>query len=719
MTKRLPLSDRDWDRADAWLGLLSPCVVIALTLVISRLGTITPFLAALTLLSYLSHPYLLLRIVSHFRRVPLAWPRALLAFAVAATVLSALLPRPKPASLWLGISFATILLEILAAAILAMAARAYHGLTAWRLNLTALGTALFGLTLIATLLGAHGSTAEAFKVVIRLRLMLWMPIAMLAAFTLGLLPPRWLRRSLQRNIEYRFLRRTSEHPPSERARLIPIDLAHAAVRSTLTAATIVVIGDGPLQVVGASEPRWRGLTIDPMDGAIGRALTAKSVLWGDIRELEPAVQSLATDAERFLVVPIAGARHVWGALVIMQRRGSLFPADDLAILERLCRYTAEAFDHAQLIADERAHQQREADARLDLILESLQDYAVITIDDGGSITSWNVGASQMFQYPADDAIGQPVSRLFDDAAPWLPDQLQLARLGEPMIADTVGRRRDDSRLTTSLVIRPLVTRGRRTGGFVIVMRDVSQQRQLEDRLRQSQKLEAIGRLAAGVAHDFNNMLTVILGHAANLDEVVPEEHRSGLNEIRKAGERAAALTKQLLAFSRQQVLQSQIVNLPDVVSSLVPMLSRLLGEHIQVVKQVDTVVPRVMADVTQLEQVVMNLAVNARDAMPSGGQLTISVQSVRLTAEEAAPLATPPGPYAMLEVTDTGSGVDQATKARMFEPFFTTKGVGRGTGLGLAIVYGIVQQMHGAITIDSEVGRGTAFRIYLPARIES
>ena len=287
-----------------------------------------------------------------------------------------------------------------------------------------------------------------------------------------------------------------------------------------------------------------------------------------------------------------------------------------------------------------------------------------------------------------------------------------------MIADTVSRRRDDARLTTSLVIRPLVTRGRRPGGFVIVMRDVSQQRQLEDRLRQSQKLEAIGSLAAGVAHDFNNMLTVILGYADVLDTVVAEEHRTGVGEIRKAGQRAAALTKQLLAFSRQQVLKPQVVNLPGIVSALVPMLSRLLGEHIEVVKHVDTVVPRVMADVTQLEQVVMNLAVNARDAMPSGGQLTIGVRSVRLSTDEAALLAMAGGPYAMLEVKDTGSGVDMVTQVRMFEPFFTTKGIGRGTGLGLAIVYGIVQQMHGAIAVESELGRGTVFRIYLPACVD-
>ena len=718
MTERTVRRDRDWDRADAWLGLTSPLVIIALTMATSKMGSVAPALAAVTLLSYLIHPYLLVRIIGHFRRVPAAWPRTLLTFAVAATVLTMALPRPKPASLWLGISVVTIVMEMLATGILLSAARRHHGLTAWRVNLTAAGTALFGLTLVLTLLGAHSSTASVFAASLRLHLPLYLPLTMLAAYALGLLPPVWLRRALQRNVEYRFLRRTSEHSPDERARLMPTDLSHAATRSTVTAATVVLIGEGPLQIAGASNARWRGLVIESLDGAIGRALATRVVAVGEVRELEAELRVLAVEAERFLAVPIAGTSRVWGVLVIMQRRGSLFPADDLRILERLCRYAAECFDHAQLIADERARQQREADARLDLILESLEDYAVITIDDDGAITSWNVGASKMFLHSSEESMGQPVNRLFDDGAPWLAEQLQRARNGEPMIADTVSRRRDDARLTTSLVIRPLVTRGRRPGGFVIVMRDVSQQRQLEDRLRQSQKLEAIGSLAAGVAHDFNNMLTVILGYADVLDTVVAEEHRTGVGEIRKAGQRAAALTKQLLAFSRQQVLKPQVVNLPGIVSALVPMLSRLLGEHIEVVKHVDTVVPRVMADVTQLEQVVMNLAVNARDAMPSGGQLTIGVRSVRLSTDEAALLAMAGGPYAMLEVKDTGSGVDMVTQVRMFEPFFTTKGIGRGTGLGLAIVYGIVQQMHGAIAVESELGRGTVFRIYLPACVD-
>jgi signal transduction histidine kinase len=246
---------------------------------------------------------------------------------------------------------------------------------------------------------------------------------------------------------------------------------------------------------------------------------------------------------------------------------------------------------------------------------------------------------------------------------------------------------------------------------------VSQRRQLEDRLRQAQKLEAIGRLAGGVAHDFNNMLIVILGYAETLDDVVPEQHRGSLEEIRKAAERAASLTKQLLAFSRQQVIRPRVVSPREIVDSVVPMLSRLLGAEIEMTQDLDLNTPSILADPAQLEQVIVNLAVNARDAMPQGGRLTIRARAVNVTPDDAATLTGQAGLHALIEVSDTGSGLTEDTKARMFEPFFTTKEVGRGTGLGLAMVYGTVQQINGAITCDSELGRGTTFRIYVPAHV--
>ena len=708
--------NRDWDRADAWLGLASVAIVIALARSASALGSISVPAAAITLLAFLAHPYLLLRVIRHFRDVPRWWDWTLLGIAAFGTLFGVILPSPKPVSFRFGIVAYIALMQAVAAVVLASTARRHRGLTAWRLNFAAAGAAMLAAAFVIVVLSASFFTYQQFLG--GLRVMKYLVIGMMASYYLGLVPPARVRRMLQRGVEYRFLRQTTERSPDERARLVPIDLAYAAARSTATASTHVLIGSGPMRIDGTSNLTWRGLVVDPLDGAIGRTLTTRRVSNGDAAELEAGLARVAGTAERYLAVPITAASRVWGVLLIMQRRSSLFPKDDLAILERLCRYTAEIFDHAQLLADERARQQREADARLDLILESLQDHAVITVDDAGLVTSWNAGAEQVFLYPESEAIGLSVTRLFEDDAPWLMEQLRQARKGEPTFADTVGRRRDDTLLTTSLVIRPLQSRGRRSGGYVLVMRDISRRRLLEDRLRQAQKLEAIGRLAGGVAHDFNNMLTVILGYSSALNEVVGEENRAFLSEITKAAERAASLTRQLLAFSRQQVLQPQVVVLPELVATLLPMLSRLVGEHVEIVHEIDPLTPPIMADPTQLEQVVMNLVVNARDAMPAGGRVTIRVSRRTLTLVDAAPLTKREGAHAMLEVIDTGTGIDAETQARMFEPFFTTKEVGRGTGLGLAMVYGTVQQMNGAILVDSKPGLGTTFRIYVPAHSE-
>jgi two-component system cell cycle sensor histidine kinase/response regulator CckA len=252
-------------------------------------------------------------------------------------------------------------------------------------------------------------------------------------------------------------------------------------------------------------------------------------------------------------------------------------------------------------------------------------------------------------------------------------------------------------------------------GRVWSFRDVTRQRQLEDQLRQSQKLEAIGQLAGGVAHDFNNLLTVISGHVHVLLDDDPQSE--SLDEIRKAADRAASLTQQLLAFSRRQVLQPRVIVLRDVVKDILPMLRRLIGENIELGAALTTE-RRVKADPGQLQQVIMNLALNARDAMPDGGRLTISVNEGNIEDEQvAACLGAAPGPYMVLTVRDTGVGMDQATQAHVFEPFFTTKGPGKGTGLGLAMVYGIVTQSGGCIRVSSELGRGSVFEVYLP-RVE-
>jgi two-component system, cell cycle sensor histidine kinase and response regulator CckA len=277
------------------------------------------------------------------------------------------------------------------------------------------------------------------------------------------------------------------------------------------------------------------------------------------------------------------------------------------------------------------------------------------------------------------------------------------------------RTRDGRPFEVDLVARPLEFAGRRAR--LVLARDVTAQRQLEEQLRQSQKMEAVGQLAGGIAHDFNNLLTAILGSTQLLLNAIPpgDACREDVEEIRNAGVRAAELTRQLLAFSRRQVLAPKVLELNTVVANMDKMLRRLIGEDVDLATSLDPHAGAVHADPGQLEQVLLNLVVNARDAMPSGGRVTI--ETTRVTPYDELVERRhrlPPGDYACLVVTDSGAGMDEATQAHLFEPFFTTKEVGKGTGLGLATVYGIVKQSGGYIWVYSEPGRGTTVKVYLP-----
>ena len=254
--------------------------------------------------------------------------------------------------------------------------------------------------------------------------------------------------------------------------------------------------------------------------------------------------------------------------------------------------------------------------------------------------------------------------------------------------------------------------------LVIVNRDVTQRKSLEEQFRQAQKMEAVGRLSGGVAHDFNNLLGVIIGYGEIVQEGTPVESplRNCVDEMLKAGHRAAGLTKQLLAFSRQQVMDPRVLDLNSVVKDMEKMLKRLIGEDIQLKTSLDPDLVRIKADQSQIEQVFLNLAVNARDAMPSGGELRLQTSNFHMDQEFVSryPYPVLVGDYVLLTVSDTGVGMDAATKARVFEPFFTTKEKGKGTGLGLSMVYGVVKQSGGYIEVVSEPGAGACFNIYLP-----
>ena len=283
--------------------------------------------------------------------------------------------------------------------------------------------------------------------------------------------------------------------------------------------------------------------------------------------------------------------------------------------------------------------------------------------------------------------------------------------------EATWKRRDGHLLTVQLSVRAVRDGTGHVEYYETFVRDVTDQRRLQQQLLQSQKMEAVGRLAGGIAHDFNNLLTVITSYSDLLleDLGTDDPKRSDVEQVRKAADGAAALTRQLLAFSRQQVVEPRVVSLNAVVESLQKILRRVLGEDVELAATPGPDLGAVRADVGQLEQVLMNLAVNARDAMPTGGKLTIETGNVEHDPAFARGHgAAAVRQFVMLAVTDTGVGMDEATKARIFEPFFTTKEPGKGTGLGLATVYGIVQQSGGFIWVYSEPGHGTTFKIYLP-----
>ena len=370
------------------------------------------------------------------------------------------------------------------------------------------------------------------------------------------------------------------------------------------------------------------------------------------------------------------------------------------------------------------HKRAEAEQiRLVTAIEQSAEAVVIT-NTNGDIEYVNPAFTRITGYSREEVLGQNPRVLKSgkqDVA--LYQQLWETILkGEAWHGELINQRKDGSLYTEEMNITPVrVTRGEVTH-FIASIQDVTERKSLEGHLQQAAKMEAVGRLAGGVAHDFNNLLTIINGYTELLLGKFASDSKVSvhLKEIEKAGERATSLTRQLLAFSRRQVLAPQVLDLNAVVSNLEKMLRRLIGEDITLRTLLDPSLGKVKADPGQIEQVIMNLAVNARDAMPSGGNLTIETSNVELDEAYARTHATvKPGPHVMLAVADTGLGMTRETKARIFEPFFTTKEKGKGTGLGLATVYGIVKQSGGSIWVYSEVGQGTIFKLYLPIVSES
>jgi len=359
---------------------------------------------------------------------------------------------------------------------------------------------------------------------------------------------------------------------------------------------------------------------------------------------------------------------------------------------------------------------RESERRYRQIIETTND-GVWTLDASSATTFMNSRLHRMLGYAPgelDDVAAlelvHPESRATFQK---IVGRRETAGIGQ---AELQLQRKDGTALWVLLDATPILEKGQYHGALAMMV-DVSDRKLLEDQLRQSQKMEAIGSLAGGVAHDFNNLLSVITGYTTLLLEGLEPNHpmRSDLEEVQSAATRAATLTGQLLAFSRQQVLEPRVLDLNQIAVNMEKMLHRMVGEDVELALLTEQNLGRIIADPGQIEQVIVNLVVNARDAMPSGGKLTLETASIELDAEYAAVhVGVTPGPYALLAVTDTGEGMSAAVQARIFEPFFTTKDQGKGTGLGLSTVFGIVRQSGGHIWVYSELGNGTTFKVYFP-----
>lgn len=439
----------------------------------------------------------------------------------------------------------------------------------------------------------------------------------------------------------------------------------------------------------------------------------------------------------FLGAAISSSSGIHGSLYLTDKIGfDEFSEDDETLISMLTAQVGIAYENARRFEEiQRRTTELEATVNLRLqaeealretnqTLQSLvqtSPLAIIALDLEGNVRSWNASAERIFGWTEAEVIGRRNPIVPNDKWHEFQDYLRLICAGEIFSdVESTSVRRDGSSIEVSVSGAPLIDGRGEIRGVVGVIADITARKHLEEQFLQAQKMEAIGRLAGGVAHDFNNLLTAIIGYSQIAQSRLDSEDPicKDIEEIESAGHRAATLTNQLLAFSRKQLIQPQVLDLNLVVTDLTRMLQRLIGEDIELATRLDPNLQLVKVDRGQIDQIVMNLAVNSRDAMPEGGKLTIETANVELDESYASEhLDARPGSHVLLAITDTGTGMDKEMVSRIFEPFFTTKEQGKGTGLGLSTVYGIVKQSGGHISVHSAPGRGASFKVYLP-RVE-
>jgi two-component system, cell cycle sensor histidine kinase and response regulator CckA len=495
---------------------------------------------------------------------------------------------------------------------------------------------------------------------------------------------------------------------------------------------VAIVSADPAQQALADE--LRGYTADPNGaGATATVLrTGKAILLPTISDAmlalavpEPRYQKLlgATGAASGMLVPMIARGKSLGAILYMRNEARApFTDDDLTFAEELARRAAIAIDNARLYeaAETAVRQKDQALAQLDTVLTSAT-IGVAFFDATLHVVQVNATLAAMTGRDAAALLGCTVYDFMPNIADAQQALLQhVLTTGQPIIdVELIVPEGRVARPGTYLLsYYPISTTAGSPTGVGVVTFDISDRRKLEQQLIQAQKMEAIGRLAGGVAHDFNNLLTVISGATEMVVELIPPDHpaQDDLAQVTSASRRAAGLTRQLLAFARKQHLEPRVVQLNDRLRETELLLRRLIGEDITLQTHLAADLPLVLVDLQQLDQVVINLAINARDAMPDGGALLIETMMVTVEGPGTyAQVQLPLGTYVRIAVTDTGVGMPPAVRDRVFEPFFTTKGPDKGSGLGLAMCYGIIKQHGGFIWVYSEEGQGTTISVYLPA----
>ncbi len=723
---------------DTALFFTALALILELTGLSSQLGIVLPSLVTLGLAALLLVlPYIQLRLLDDFVGVGSWTKRAAVAGLVLAIGSMIVVPSPIPGILTLGlVLYFGVTLSYCAVRFLQESRRA-QGLVAARLFAVALGSGLLSVVLTMGVIlpfflpGGADLTRLVTQIVI---------LAAGVSYFVGFAPPSVIKRLWQESALRQFMQEMNRFPEASSVEEVIRRLEIAAGIATAGSRALIAIWDENKGEVRFTMSDGTAQTVDTTTTV---SLGSRVVQERRVVLSEDPARDFPSAAERYrrlgikavVGAPIIVRGRVFGVLALQSSQPSLFGRDDVEFLALLADQISVAVENSQLLEEVRrltAEERRlgaAARSRLATIVESSPD-AIIGSTMDGLVTDWNPAAERIYGYTADEAIGRNLVVVPPDRAPESPHLLARLRAGETIEPfETERVRKDGTRFNVSLGYGPLRDADGSIQGVATFARDITEQvaakareADLEARLRQSERLESVGLLAGGIAHDFNNLLAVVLNYAAFIEDKLPDdaELRDDLLQIQRAAERGAVFTRQLLTFAHQRPVYVTDLQLNNLIPGLQQMLHRSIQESIAIELRLAPDLWMVRADAGQLEQLILNLVVNAGDAMPKGGTLLIQTVNARYDEKSAAQLTNlPPGPYVRLTVTDTGEGMTKEVLDHAFEPFFTTKPRGKGTGLGLATVYGITKQAGGNVSIYSEVGQGTSVRVLLPAQFNA